>query len=199
MNKLTIVILFFVIIVIAGCSCSDCGKNNDIIQVPDNVITAADEYIMTKTGDDIFRKYIKLDPVGCKKVKFGYEMHYKFVMPDLEFVDEEIVFYLNDKGEILSEYGIIGIPQCRRTPEKCTFSIDRNEASEIARINGLPKGVKEWILSFEWSAEYKSYVWKVMTTISESGSKERYKGNGELIYIDPYDGAILSKSVWKVQ
>jgi hypothetical protein len=63
------------------------------------VLKKADQFIISKTGDDFFKKYITVDFSQSKHIEPNYLMVYKFYMPEKPFVDELIRFTVDSTGK----------------------------------------------------------------------------------------------------
>ncbi|MCK7525364.1 MAG: hypothetical protein MZV64_51015 [Ignavibacteriales bacterium] len=76
----------------------------------------ADQFIISKTGNDFFKKYITADFLQSKHIAPNYLMVYKFYMPEKPFVDELIRFTVDSSGKVLTQYEVVGIPDCNSNP-----------------------------------------------------------------------------------
>ncbi len=181
-----------------SCSCSSCSQKEEI-DVPVELLKKANDFIISKTGDEFFKKYISPDFVLTKKIGGTYEMAYRFVMPEKPFVDELIHFTIDSTGRVVKEREIFGIPDCLSDPSSCTFNIDEEKARTIAAELGLEPGVIEWKVGFLWDETLKQYVWHVLTTLYESHGSNGYIGNGKEVIIDPNTGLMLKENEWKIR
>ena len=73
------------------------------------------------------------------------------------------------------------------------------EERDIAEMEGLKKGIREWDVSFRWSDVDNRYIWHILSTHEELESGDRYKGKGEEIIIDPNNGAVIEKRDWELK
>lgn len=190
-----IVVLFSVLF--NGCSCSTCGQKEES-QVPENVLQKADQFIISKTGDDFFKKYIIADLLLSKHIAPNYLMVYKFYMPEKPYVDETIRFTVDSVGNVLKQFDVVGIPDCNTYPVNCDFIVDEKIARQIAAENGLSKGINDWKVDFIWDNKYNRYVWSLMSTLKESKGDFGYRADGEKIIIDPNDALVLDKDSWRI-
>jgi len=179
----------------SGCSCKPCSENSEI---PVNILKKANSFIISKTGDEFFKKYISVNFTRSKHITPNYLMVYRFYMPEKSFINEEIRFSVDSTGNILKRYEVVGIPECNANPNSCDFVVDEKIAKQIATQNGLAKGIKDWKVDFEWEATYKKYVWIVLSTERENKGEFGYRGAGEKIIIDPNDASVLNKDTWKI-
>ena len=191
------IIIFFFSLLINSCNCVP-GRENEEAQIPLSVLNKADQFIISKTGDDFFKKYITADFSQSKHIAPNYLMVYKFYMPEKPFVDELIRFTVDSTGKVLTQYEVVGIPDCNNNPMDCDFVVDEKIAKQIATENSLPKGIKDWKVDFTWEAKYNKYVWKIISTKKETVLQDHDRAEGEFIIIDPSNASILEKESWKV-
>ena len=185
-------ILFF-----NGCSCKPCSEKEEA-QIPIEVLKKADQFIISKTGNDFFKKYITADFLQSKHIAPNYLMVYKFYMPEKPFVDELIRFTVDSSGKVITQYEVVGIPDCNSDPMGCDFVVDEKIAKQIANENGLPEGIKDWKVDFVWEAKYNKYVWKIISTNKETVLQDHDRAEGELIMIDPSNASVIEKESWRV-
>jgi cell division protein FtsI/penicillin-binding protein 2 len=93
---------------------------------------------------------------------------------------------------------IVGIPRCKNFPEECDFNIDEQTARQIASNMELKEGIREWDAAFIWDSKLQRYVWKILSTLNESGDEENYKATGQEMVIDPNTGEVLALNDWRV-
>jgi hypothetical protein len=156
------------------------------------------QFIISKTGEEFFNKYIKPDLTKSKELSTGYFLAYNLFMPEKPFVDGTIRFTVDSLGKVITDKEIAGIPNCTQSPTDCSFLIDEEMAVKIAKDNKLDEGIKEWRKSFIWSSTYDKYVWQIMSTLKESVGEFGYRGNGKEIIIDPASGEILAIDEWRI-
>lgn len=180
-----------------GCSCKTCDDNEEA-QIPLDVLKKTDQFIVSKTGNDFFKKYITADFLKSKHIVPNYLMVYRFYMPEKPFVDELIRFTVDSSGNILSQYEIVGIPDCNLNPIDCDFVVDEKIAKQIAAEYGLPKGIKDWKVDFVWETKYNKYVWHLFSTLKESQGDFGYRADGEQIVIDPNNASVIYQNSWKI-
>ena len=125
-------------------------------------------------------------------------MAYKFFMPDKPYVNALIKFTADSVGNVLINRDIVGIPRCKNFPEECDFNIDEQTARQIASDMELKEGIREWDAAFIWDFKLQRYVWKILSTLNESGDEENYKATGQEMVIDPNTGEVLALNDWKV-
>lgn len=190
-------LIFVGFVFYSGCSCKPCSENENS-EIPLNVLKKADSFITSKTGDDFFKKYITIDFSKSKHIEPNYLMVYKFYIPEKPFVDEEIRFTVDSTGKVLTQYEIVGIPDCNSKPSECDFVIDEKIAKQIAAQNGFAKGIMDWKVDFLWDAKYNKYVWQLLSTTSENKDEAGYRGEGEKIIIDANNASVLVKGTWKI-
>lgn len=200
--KLFSVDILFVLLISAfvfynGCSCKPCQEQEEA-QIPLAVLKKADQFIISKTGDDFFKKYIAADFLQSKHIAPNFLMVYKFYMPEKPFVDELIRFTVDSSGKVLSQYEVVGIPDCSTNLMDCDFVVDEKIAKQIATENGLPKGIKNWKVDFIWEAKHNKYIWKIISTNKETLMQDHDRAEGELIIIDPSNASVIEKESWKV-
>ncbi|MDP2362597.1 MAG: hypothetical protein Q8M94_02385 [Ignavibacteria bacterium] len=184
-------------VLINGCHCVPCSEKNEP-QIPLEILQGADQFIISKTGDEFFKKYIIADLSQSKHISPNYLMVYKFYMPEKSFVDELIRFTVDSTGKVLTQYEVVGIPDCTANPMDCDFVVDEKIAKQIATDNGFPKGIKEWKIDFIWEAKYNKYVWHLFSTLKESQGDFGYRANGEQIVIDPNYASVIYQDSWKI-
>jgi hypothetical protein len=195
-DVITFLLLSFILFY-NGCSCKPCSEKEEA-QIPIEVLKKADQFIISKTGDDFFKKYMTADFLQSRHIASNYLMVYKFYMPEKPFIDELIRFTVDSSGNVLAQYEVVGIPDCNSNPTDCDFVVDEKIAKQIANENGLPKGIKDWKVDFVWEAKYNKYVWKIISTNKETVLQDHERAEGELIMIDPSNASVLEKETWRV-
>lgn len=176
-----------------SCSCTDSQSS-----VPDQVLKNSNQFIISKVGKDFFDKNIKPDFQNTKKIGSQYLMVYSFNMPDKRYVDSKIKFTVDTTGQIVDKKNVSGLPDCLSNPEKCRFNIDEEQAKKIAKENEFKEGIKDWKVEFKWEPKYNQYVWSILSTLEESKGSFGFRGNGEILLIDPDSGKIISRDPWRV-
>jgi len=198
--KILSVLAFASIIVISillnSCSCFLCSKQDNGV-VPQAILDKTDNFIIQRTGKDFFERFIKPDFIKTKYSAPYYNMVYRFIMSDKSYVNVLITFSVDTLGNIVGNRDITGIPDCQNSD--CSFSINEDSAIKIAKESGLPKGIKDWKISFIWDSKYNQYVWNILSTNSASGSSMGFRGNGKMIIIDANTGLVLSMNDWNVK
>lgn len=194
---LVITLLFFAFIFYSGCSCKPCSEQEEST-IPLSILKKADQFIITKAGEDFFKKYITIDFSQSKHIAPNYLMVYRFFIPEKPFVDELIRFNVDSTGKVLTQYEVVGIPDCNTNPLDCDFVVDEKIARQIAYENGLPKGIKDWKFDFTWEAKYKKYVWKIISTSKETLLQDHARVEGNLIIIDPCNASVIQKESWRI-
>lgn len=194
---LLIILLFSAFMFYCGCSCKPCSEQEES-QIPLSVLKKADQFIVLKTGDEFFKKYITVDFSQSKHIAPNYLMVYRLYMPEKSFVAEIIRFNVDSTGKVLTQYEVVGIPDCNANPMNCDFVVDEKIAKQIATESSLPKGIKDWKVDFIWEAKYNKYVWQFFSTLKESKGDFGYRAEGEKIIIDANNASVLSKDDWKI-
>jgi hypothetical protein len=205
-SKLFIIFQLLQIVIIAltfsllinGCNCIPCSKNENA-QIPLDVLKKANQFIISKTGDEFFKKYITADFFQSKHIEPNYLMVYKFYMPEKSFVDEVIRFTVDSTGKVLNQFEVVGIPNCNSNSNDCEFVVDDKIAKQIATDYGLPKGIKDWKVDFVWEAKYNKYVWHLFSTLKESKGDFGYRADGEQIVIDPNNASVIYQDSWQIK
>lgn len=192
-----IILLISFFLFYSGCSCKACGEDEES-QISLNILKKADHFIISKTGDEFFKKYITADFMQSKHISPNYLMVYKFYMPEKIFVDELIRFTVDSTGKVLTQYEVVGIPDCNVNTMDCDFVVDEKIAKQIAIESGLAKGIKDWKADFVWDSKYNKYVWQLLSTLKESKGDFGYRAEGEQIVIDPNNASVLIKDSWKI-
>ena len=193
-----LIILISFSLLINGCNCIPCNEKEEA-QIPLDVLKKADQLIISKTGDEFFKKYITADFFQSKYIAPNYLLVYKFYMPEKPFVDELIRFTVDSTGKILTQYEVVGIPDCNVNQMDCVFVVDDKIAKQIATENGLPKGIKDWKVDFVWEAKYNKYVWQLFSTLKESKGDFGYRADGEQIVIDPNNASVIYQDRWQIK
>lgn len=194
---LLFILIFSFIFLYNGCSCKTVVQK-ETLNIPQKVLAKANSFVINKTGEDFFNKYIKTDFAESKHITPNYLMVYKFFMPEKPFVNAQIRFSVDTLGNVLKNYEIVGIPDCNSNPLNCDFIIDDLIAKQIAASAGLEKGVTDWNAAFVWDIDYNKYVWYIRNTLSENKGEIGYRGNGMQIIIDPNTSEVLAKNEWRV-
>ena len=201
-NKLLFILILFllalsIIIISTSCSCFSCSKGEEA-EVPIDVLEKADAFIISKAGAETFEKYITPNFLLTKHTPPYYEMVYKYYIPEKPYVNGLIKFSVDSVGNIVKERDITGIPNCRYSPEECEYTINEEQARQIAVENGMEPGIKDWKVGFIWNPQMKRYVWDVLSTLTESEGEYGYRGSGKEIVIDPTSGEVLAFNDWKI-
>jgi hypothetical protein len=185
------------IAVLTSCKCRACDDQEQA-SVPLEVLAKADSFIVTSTSKAFFDKYITADFYRTKHTPPYYEMAYKFFMPEKPYVDATIKFTVDSVGNVIKNRDIVGIPRCKNFPEECDFNVDEQTARQIAGKMGLKEGVREWEAGFLWDFKLQRYVWRILSTLNESGGEENYKATGQEIVIDPNSGEVFALNDWRI-
>lgn len=180
------------------CSCSSCSKKEEA-NVPLDVLENANSFVISKTGEEFFKKYITPDFVRTKHSPPYYEMAYYLYIPEKSFVNTSITFTVDSIGNVVENRDIIGIPNCKTKPSECNWQIDKEGAIQIAKRYGLEKGIKEWQVGFIWNPERQVYVWHILSTIREFTGDFGYRGSGKEMLIDPVFGDVLALNDWNIR
>jgi hypothetical protein len=191
-------IIIFIFAYLTGCSCSTCGQKPQT-EIPDNVRTAADNFIISNTGKEFFNNYITIDLRRTVHNPPFYHLAYRLIIPAKPYVNELIEFVMDDKGNVNREFDIKGIPDCLSGEHNCEFDIDENKAIEIARSADLEEGIKEWKTAFNWSSKHNKYVWHILSTLEESEGSQGMRGSGKEVIIDPNSGEVIEINEWFVR
>jgi hypothetical protein len=184
-------------LLINGCNCIPCNEKEEA-QIPLTILKMADQFIISKTGNEFFKKYITVDFSQSKHIPPNYFMVYKFYMPEKSFIDEVIRFNIDSTGKVLTQYEVVGIPDCNANAMECDFIVDEKIARQVATENGLSKGIKDWKVDFVWEAKYNKYIWKIISTNKETILQDHNRAEGELIMIDPTNASVIEKESWRV-
>jgi hypothetical protein len=197
--KLIFIPIGFLLTLIIGysCSCSSCSKEEQA-DVPLNVLNKANEFIITKTGEEFFNKYITPDFSRTKYIPPYYEMEYRFYMPEKDYVLGKIKFTVDTTGNVIETREVTGIPNNKKKPYECNFTVNKDSAIQIAKENGLKKGIKDWDVGFIWNPQRQIYVWHVLSTLHEMKGDIGYRGNGQEAIISPVTGEVLEMHDWKI-
>ena len=200
-SKVKLLLILFVVSVaswiITSCSCSSCGKEQES-NVPLNVLNKANSFIISRTGEEFFHKYITPDFSRTKRLFPYYEMAYRLFVPEKPYVSSIIRFTVDSVGHIVKDRDILGIPNCLAHPTQCDWQIDKEDAILLAEKYGLEKGVKDWDVGFIWNPERQIYVWHVLSTTRQFEGDFGYRANGKEMIIDPVSGDILAINDWKI-
>jgi hypothetical protein len=189
-------LLFSFTILFYSCSCG-CGVNSSS-DVPLNILIKSNDFIISKTGNIFFEKYITAEFAQIKYEPPYYKMVYRFFMPEKPFVDGLIKFSVDSLGNVDNSHEISGIPDFKNNPESCSFFIDERNAIRLAKNFGLEKGIIDWKIGILWDSTLNRYVWHILSTFSQSGDTSNYKGNGKELIIDPGNGKILAVNFWHI-
>ena len=197
--KLIIIPIGLLVTLLIGysCHCSSCA-NGEVTEVPSAVLNKANEFIISKTGEEFFNKYITPDFARTKYNPPYYEMAYRFYMPEKDYVVGEIKFITDSTGNVLKDKDIIGIPNYKQKPYECNFTVDKDSAIKIAKENGLKEGIKAWDVGFIWNPKRQIYVWHVLSTLHEQKGDFGFRGNGQEAIISPVTGEVLEMHDWHV-
>lgn len=183
-----------------ACACKTCEQQSGFeISVPDSIFEKADKFVTAKVGTKFFKENFFRDFIKSKKTPDGYFIEYNYRSMDYDFVDEPVYFSVDSSGNVLKNQEIVGIPNCRYSPENCAYNVNEEEAMSIAEENRLPEGIRKWDAAFRWNADLKQYVWQILSTTWEIGKADNYKARGKEIIIDPHDGSVLKFRDWEIR
>lgn len=157
-------------------------------QVPQSIITKANEYIISIVGQSYLNQYfesIGSSAYSVDKDGSSYSVLYKYLIPAVDGAvrAQEIIVRLDSKGDIVSYRG-------PTKPYK--FLIDKEQALSIARKNGMYNPTNAEIV---WGGQgfqsdsgliTESYMWNVFSDVAEEGTPY-------VIYIDVDSGNIIGK------
>jgi hypothetical protein len=189
--------LFIIIAALTSCKCRAC-EDQEEGTVPIDVLTKADSFIVASTGKEFFDNYINADFARTRYIPPYYELAYKFFIPEKPYVNSIIKFTVDSIGNVMKDREIIGIPRFNNFPEECDYNIDEQTARKIASDMELKEGIREWDAAFIWDFKLQRYVWKILSTLNESGDEENYKATGQEMVIDPNTGEVLALNDWKI-
>ncbi|MFO7524540.1 MAG: hypothetical protein R6W68_03735 [Ignavibacteriaceae bacterium] len=196
---LSVFLLFTLFFFLVSCSGSSCCKHNtNTTSIPQDIFEKGNQFIISKTGEDFFNKYIQPDLSSSKEISSGYFLAYSFNIPEKPHVKGIIRFTVDSLGIILTDREISGIPDCMTSPGECDFNTDEEMAIEIAKQNGLEPGIKGWKRNFIWDAQFDKYVWQILNTHNESEGGYGKRANGREMIIDPGTGEVLAINEWRV-
>lgn len=195
--SIALVMIIIITSLLTSCKCRSC-TNQEEATVPIEILAKADSFITSTTGEEFFKKYITPDFYRTRVTPPYFEMAYKFFMPEKPYVNATIKFTVDSLGNVMKNRDIVGIPRCKNFPEECDFNIDEETARLIASKMGLKDGVREWDTGFLWDFKLKRYVWRILSTLNESGNEENYKATGQEIVIDPNTGDVIALNNWRV-
>jgi hypothetical protein len=190
-----IISLILISLFIDACGCSSCSKQEETV-VPKDLLVKANNYIIQRTGNDFFEKYISPDFVRTKYTPPYYNLTYRLIIPEKPYVNTVIQFSVDSIGNVIKDRDIIGIPDCKEGG--CSFNVTEEQAIKIANDSGLEKGIKPWKTGFLWNPKLQQYTWHILSTASESQSSEGFRGSGKEIIIDPNSGLVLEMNDWHV-
>lgn len=185
--------------------------------ISDSIIKKSTDFIKSRVGEKYFNTFIKFDsdksfyrkshridhpPLCSEKLKYPhYFTVYNVQIPDMGKDLVQIELITDTLGNIISECFIDKIPNC---PENNCWNyfpvIKREDAIRIASKNGLEKGIKDWIVSFQFYAEdFNNYVWAIKNYISfNNPNNNESRSSGEVIYISAIDGTVVQRNFWAV-
>jgi hypothetical protein len=194
--KTIFTLIFSSLLFAACCTCRSVGNNGD--DIPSKLQKKADQFVISKTGEDFFDKNIKPEYDRITKIKDGYLMVYRFSIQDKEGVEGEIRFSIDSLGNIQKDKEIAGIPDCSSNKDNCGFNISKEEAKSIAKFAGFEKGIKDLDAEFIWNAANKKYIWLIRATLTENKGTDFYRSSGKIMSIDPGSGEIIGTEDWRV-
>ena len=193
---------------------SGAERNGDI---PDSIIIKTNDFIRSEVGDEYFKEFVSFNksksffrksykithPTDCvEQLKEPhYFLTYNIKIPDMGEDLVPIEFITDTSGALISECYIDKIPSCPNNDCWDYFpKIRKDEAIEIAKQVGLEKGLKDWIISFQFYYEdFNNYVWAIKNYLSfNNPNKNESRTSGEVIYISVIDGAVVQRNHWAV-
>jgi hypothetical protein len=187
--------------------------NDDIA---DSIINKSTDFIKSRVGEKYFNSFIIFDPnksfyrksyridhpPQCSEIlKYPhYSIVYNVQIPDMGKESIQIELITDTLGNIISECFIDKIPNC---PENNCWNyfpkIKKDEAIQIAKSSGLEKGLKDWIVSFQFfTGDFNNYVWSIKNYLSFNNPSNESRSSGEIICISANDGTVVQRSFWAV-
>ena len=192
--RLTFLSLFLLsLIALISCRCSA----DEDMKIPFSIVEKSNQKIISKTGEDFFHNNYYLNIADSKEVNGKYLMKYSFKIDGKPYVNKEISFLVDSLGNLAAGQKLSGIPNCANNA--CDYSVDETKAKQIAEKEGLEKGIKDWKSDFVWNDKYENYVWKIISTSSESQGSNGYRGSGNEMIIDANSGKVLESNDWHVR
>jgi hypothetical protein len=151
----------------------------------DALISAAEEFLRSKFGDDYFSKYLSFNSVNGSTVVYDYR-----ITVGNYSKTERVAVHFDKNGNIAGSEGVV---DCVKDSSKCMpFEIDREKAIEIAKEAGLEEGTIGYGADMQYSGKAGSYVWDVRSLTKEL---EKPPEEGDGVWIDPVTGEV--KEIFK--
>jgi len=183
----------------------------DTLIVPASVIPGAVKHLKARVGDRFYRKCIILSddrPLWVvepppedinsnsrhPRMMGSWKVHFNLADPSKSFVRGLITASVDSSGLPVESFPVEGIGDCVEHPEECRFPIDEKKALQIAKRDGLKRGIGPWEANFVWNYRSERYLWVVKNTLHDRGGG--YK-DGDILSIDAATGEVHSKNmVW---
>lgn len=180
-------------------------------QVPDEMVTIANDHIISVVGYDHFEKYFKYNDDGTRFyeipafisdegvagteyiVKYEYKV-FSQLSDDDEYISVKI--FQETAGKILSKKIFIGPSvfaesidesmRCVSRDQPCIFSITKKSAIQMAAEEGLDVDSDEFFINLVYSEESSRFVWEAHSVVLDGESYVRCR----ILEIDIIDGSI---------
>lgn len=193
--------IFFAVVVSFLFSYCSGEKQSTLINSQQTLLkNNADEFIISKTGKDIFDEcFVFFDDSTVAVGNGSYMLCYYFSVQEKPYIYERVTIVVDSSGNLIHPETISGIPDVLNNPDSFIFEIDGTTALAIAEKNKFEKGIKEWRIDFSWSPEYNQYIWEVLSVRNEGTGSNGYRGEGKRMIIHPKDGKILSVKDWFIR
>lgn len=152
---------------------------------PNSVETAADAYIISKVGNENFKKFYTFDKdkssyADTKDSKYDF-MAYHF-SPVKAITDYNDVIMVQVNRDNLQEVFADTVPDCIKNKSFCEFSINREKSLEIANKNSLSTSD----LNVSWQNSNSEYAKGLAFVIVVSSCSQN-----KSLFIDYRDGKVL--------
>ena len=147
---------------------------------------AADGFLISKVGNDNFKKYYSFDKsrtsyADPKDSKYDFIAYHFSPVKAITDYDDVIMVQVNRNS--LQEIFADAVPDCVKDKSFCDFNIDRQKALEIARQNSLTAND----LGIRWGPSANDKRAKSLGFVVVASSCSQNKS----IFIDYRDGSIL--------
>lgn len=155
-------------------------------ETPTSVESAADTFLISKVGNDNFKKYYIFDKsrtsyANPKDSKYDFIAYHFSPVKAVTDYDDVIMVQINrnDLREIYADT----VPDCVKNASFCNFNIDKQKAEQIARQNSLTAND----LGISWGPSVNNKQAKGLGFVVVASSCSQNKS----LFIDYRDGSVL--------
>jgi hypothetical protein len=160
--------------------------------IPTTIIAKMDSFIVSNSGEYIFKNFISFDSVGLGILAgdTNYTIVYSLHYPNNISQKWKLWWLVDKHGNFINSYYSAHMVPNYHSDTSYKFSIDSSNAIAIFKKSNIPLGID----SLKAYVDFRNgrIVWSIMITFSKS----TYHRRANCYYIDMINGAIIGESVY---